>query len=346
MSNTSKKFSFRFGDLIEREELAGRLIRMIEAEDGGGHCLLLTGPEGIGKKSLAYPLAARLLCADLSDNSQDACGVCDSCRYLEAGTHPDFVRLERGEDRGIKIDSVRAEVVRDLPLKPQIAARKVYLIDADDLNEQGQNALLKSLEEPPPYAVFILLAERPEELLETIRSRSTEITVPPLSPDAVRAIIAPLAKSPEEREFAVQFANGNPGMAMRLVDDSSFPEFRRETILRLLNLTKSGRIKVLTEDYDFMNDNRDRLDQILRIWQSVLRDLLIVERAPHDLMHSDYREPITQVARHLARKQDAPGALVHAYEAIDEFRDSMQVNTSFEVAAGQLLLTLRKALHI
>ncbi len=173
------------GDLLAdllRQHQAGQL----------GHALLVSGPAGVGKATLVRSLVATILCDQGSEGH--ACGQCPPCVQLEAGSHPDLLWVKRREDersgklkRDIAIDQVR-EMIERLSLAAQYGRGKFAVIDrVDELNVAGRNAILKTLEEPPPATVLILLSERPLGLPATVRSRCRRLRVPPPSRDAAEA---------------------------------------------------------------------------------------------------------------------------------------------------------------
>ena len=206
----------RFSDVVGHSDAAALLDRSIETQRLGS-AYLLVGPPGIGKRRLADAFAARLLCA--SPVNGDSCGACAHCTRVASGVHPDVRIVEREpERRDIRIEQAR-ELCRWLSLRPLMAARKVAVIDgAEQLNEHGQNALLKTLEEPPGASVLILTANAATLLLPTVRSRCQRIRLDPLPAAAVRDILLASGVDAADATWLVAQADGSPGRGLALAD--------------------------------------------------------------------------------------------------------------------------------
>ena len=163
------------------EELLGnqRLKENISGSLRRGRCAhfyLISGPEGSGKHTLARLLAAGLLCQE----QEKPCLRCHACRKVLSGTHPDFITVDDPDKKTVPVDLIR-EARADIYIRPNEGERKIYLFPrAQDMGLPGQNALLKVLEEPPSYGVFLLLTDNPEKLLPTVRSRCEELRLLPL----------------------------------------------------------------------------------------------------------------------------------------------------------------------
>ena len=168
-------FEALLGNERLKENLTGSLRR-----GHISHFYLICGPEGSGKHTLAKHLAAAILCG----RENAPCGVCSACRKVLGGNHPDFITVTDPEHKNIAVKIVR-EIRDDVFIRPNEAEHKIYLF-AQDLGIEGQNALLKVLEEPPEYGVFMLLTDNPEKILPTVRSRCTELNLLALPADTLR----------------------------------------------------------------------------------------------------------------------------------------------------------------
>ncbi len=193
-----------------------------------GHAYLFVGPSGVGKRLFAGELARALLCENPPAGRLDACDACSSCLLLDAGNHPDFFVAGRPEDRQeLPIDTVR-RLCQDLSLKPARGRRKVAILDdADDLNDESANCFLKTLEEPPPGSLLILIGTNLERQLPTIVSRCQVIRFAPL-PEALVAemLRAHGVQDPAQAARLARLAGGSPGKATALADPALW-SFRR-----------------------------------------------------------------------------------------------------------------------
>ena len=157
-----------FKDIVGHKDII-RYIQSAVQEDKVSHAYIINGERGSGKKILAELFAATLLC---EAKGSDLCNVCHSCKQAESGNHPDIIRVQHEKPNTISVEDIRTQVNNDVLIKPYQGPYKIYIIaEADLMTAQAQNALLKTIEEPPEYAVFFLLTENAESLLPTITSR-------------------------------------------------------------------------------------------------------------------------------------------------------------------------------
>lgn len=326
------------------------LTRLGTALTGGpGHAYLLTAPRGSGRTPLARAFAQALLC--MAPSASGACENCPSCRYFSRGVHPDYRELDaESGDKSIRVEQAR-RVAADLALLPQISVRKVCLIHADELNEQGHNALLKSLEEPPGHAVFILTATSPKRLPATVASRCQLIRLARNSPAEIERIL--LAKGVEDgsqRAFLARFAGGLPGLAVDLAGDEQFAGLRQDTLLWYDLLITSGRARLLTEGLAFLETNRDRMEIILAMLGRLLRDRLLLAKGSEEsrLTHVDRAAELRRDNDRLASRTACPAEcserLIRAYAAVQAAERGIALNAGFETLACRLSLVLRKEL--
>ena len=196
------------------------------------HAFLFVGPDGVGKKTFARTLAQALLCERSRESALDPCGACPSCLQVMAGTHPDVLEVEKPEDKHeLPIKAIR-DLCLDLGLKPMHGTRRVAIVDdADDLNDEAANAFLKTLEEPPPGSVLILIGTSPEVQLDTIVSRCRVVRFDPLPRDELAAVLVEqgVTADPAEADRLADLAEGSVNRARGLANPD-LERFRRDMI--------------------------------------------------------------------------------------------------------------------
>ncbi len=310
---------------------------------GAGHSFIITGASGSGKSLFAQEFAQYLLCQ--IPGAEGACGECNDCHYFLSGAHPDYKLLAPNSgEKSIKVADVRSKIGSDVRVLPQIAGRKVYVIEADGLNEEGQNALLKTLEEPPPDVFFVLTIVDAANLLPTILSRSCVI---PMMPSSEKEIIEILQQqqsfTPEDALFYARYSNGIPGQAIKLAQSQWFIDLRQETMELLLKLPVVDKAYLLIDGYTFLDANKEHISEILLLIQLFLRDLMILQSLSkaETILNQDYYQESRDliITYHIT----APN-LIKAQEAVAFTQRALKGNCSFESTACQLLLSLQKEL--
>jgi DNA polymerase-3 subunit delta' len=219
---------------IRGHEALSRSFAEVVAHGRLGHAYLFAGPAGVGKKLFARELAKAILCETAKDRV-DACDRCASCLLVEAGTHPDVISINRPEDKNEFPIAVIRDLTEKLAMKPARGGYKFAVIDdADDFNAESANALLKTLEEPPPRSVVILLATDSERQLPTILSRCQLIRFAPLPPALVAELLRKQEIEPDRAELLARVSNGSLGQAIELSDPELW-NFRRTLLAELAN---------------------------------------------------------------------------------------------------------------
>lgn len=209
-----------FDSLLGNEQLKSGLTRSLE-RGHISHFYLISGPEGSGKHTLSRLLSAALVCR----GDHAPCLSCPACRKAMSGAHPDVITVDDPEKKTVSVSLVR-QAKADIYVRPNEAPRKVYIFPrAQDMGLEGQNALLKVLEEPPEYGVFLLLADNPQKLLPTVRSRCTELKMLPLPDDLLRSrLMKTHPELPGEvLEGAVRRSGGFLGQAEALLSREADP---------------------------------------------------------------------------------------------------------------------------
>jgi DNA polymerase III subunit delta' len=349
-----------FRDIVGHKRLISLLSRAV-ARQTLPPSLLFAGPVGVGKRRVALAVAEAVNClkpqskgsglisrrgeGEMSPDPIDACGECASCKRIARGVHLDVIVIEPGDSGSIKIEQVRDAIDR-ADYRPFEGKRRVVVIDhADALVPQAQNALLKTLEEPPSASIFILVSAMPDALLPTVLSRCPRLRFGPLSAaDVAGALVANHGYSDGDARAAASDADGSIGRALEL-DSADLADARQEAG-RLLE--QAARVSDPSRRIDAVRDltaskgggpgaERDQLAACLRALASLLRDTSILALGGDRRMlgNADLEQPLTA----LSRAFDARRSL-SAYAAVDEALAALERNASPKVVADWLVLQL------
>jgi DNA polymerase III subunit delta' len=260
-------------------------FRQIVARGRLAHAYLFVGPAGVGKRRFATELAKALLCEapGKSVGVLDACDQCAACLLVDAGTHPDLFQVSRPEDKNeLPIDAM-TDFCRNFSLKPARGHGKIGIIDdADDFNEESANCFLKTLEEPPPGSLFLLIGTSLDRQLGTIKSRCQPVRFAPLSDTHVRTLLQKQGVDVGLLDRLVRLAAGSPGQAAALADESLW-KFRRY-VLQALVQPKVNSVEAAKEFVKFAEEagketagQRRRANQALRLLIEGLIDAIRVQ---------------------------------------------------------------------
>ena len=283
-------------------------VEMLQRHVANGtlrHAYLLTGPASVGRRTLALRLAQALNCANPSAPGVP-CRVCRVCKQIESGQFMDLMVIQAENEGGsLKVDQIR-EVTKFLSLRPYQSSYKIVLfLRFQEANASAQNALLKTLEEAPGYAVLLLTADSAEQLLPTIVSRCEILRLRPLALAEVKNFLILRGVSDEKAEFLAHLAGGRPGYALRLSQDEKALAFRAEKLEDLHRLLADN----LGDRFHYaekLAKDKDVFRQTLVIWLSYWRDMLLnTSGASAALTNIDRAEEIeglgSRVDRSLAR---------------------------------------------
>ncbi|AOV16965.1 DNA polymerase III subunit delta' [Acidihalobacter aeolianus] len=252
------------------------------------HAYLLSGIAGLGKLDFALAFAQAVLCSQRSEEGL-ACGTCRSCRLISAGTHPDRLLVSpEAAGKPIRIDAVR-ELIEFLTLSPSLGARRIVIVQpADALNVFAANSLLKTLEEPAPGALLLLVSDRPASLPATIRSRCQSLRFgPPSPPEGLSWLETSLESSAERRAPALARAGGAPLAALRYADDEALRT--RSGLIAALERLGDSRVDPGTLADELDSTAADGLLDTLAAW---LRDLIRVGSGAAVRENPDYAKQL------------------------------------------------------
>lgn len=324
-----------FDSVVGQREVVGSLENAIR-NDKVAHAYIFTGPKGIGKRMVAEAFAGILLCGERSGSR--ACGCCACCRMVENGSNPDFIVIE-AEGNSIGIEEIR-KIQSEIIVKPLYSEKKIYLIaDADKMTVQAQNCLLKTLEEPPPYAVLILTTSNYNAILETIRSRTLKYSFKKNTHDEIQGILEKkLETHLENINFVRAYSDGVPGVALELAGSEEFAALREKTVELVFKLAKSKLVDVFTI-YDFFEANKNNIDILLDIMLLVYRDLLVAKKSHNGnvLINSDKKDIILRNAENFSLDK-----LVANIEEVETARRNIKQNANYQLAIEVMLMKLQE----
>ena len=297
------------------------------------HAYLFIGGAGAGKRLIANTFAKALQC---ESGVNTPCGICRSCQAFDHGNHPDIIYV-RGEKKNIVVDEIREQILETVDLKPYHYQKKIYIIEkADTMNVQAQNALLKTLEEPPAHAVFLLLAERAEAFLPTILSRVVTMKIRPLSEGMIAEYLMQNGLSEEESHILAAYAQGRIGQALELKEDEFFREMRQDILgkLEALPSMHEGEAYWMAKELEVYNNDLRFLD-IMELWY---RDLLAAKslREERYLIQKDKKSEIFRNAKVPAE------LLAKKAEAVRTARMRLAQNANFRLTLEVMLMELKE----
>jgi DNA polymerase III subunit delta' len=302
------------------------------------HAYLISGPARLGKMQFALALAQALNC-EHADADARPCGECRSCRLAASGNHPDLLFSERDEKSGaLRIDTIRA-LNRALALKPFASRYRVAIFDGFGAAQpRAQDALLKTLEEPPDYAILLVLAERPEHVLPTIVSRCQHLPLTPLPPADVETLLLEKGVPADQAALIARVSAGRLGWALAAAADPAHMADRGRAIAALEAALLGGvrsRLVVSQELDAATSGQRDVLVEILYIWQGFWRDVLMLQSGYEEgVMNIDATDAL-DTAADTCDLTEANRAIQDTREAIRALRDS---NVTPRLTLDRLLL--------
>ena len=299
------------------------------------HAYLFAGPPGLGRRALALRFAQALNCEEPSGPGIP-CGECRNCKQIAAMQHPDLTVIQADAEGGtMKVDQIR-EARRLLTLKPYAANYRVALfLRFHEANDSAANALLKTLEEAPSYAVLILTADNPEQLLPTIVSRCEVLRLRPLQIEAVQKALEEKGFESSQSKLIAHISGGRFGYAHRLLESESLLAEREERLNDLQSLISASRVEKFSYA-DKLSKDKDSMRRVILLWLSYWRDVMLrTAQAKSPLVNADRNLEIEDIAH----RMDLSSArrIVHQLEGTLE---KMEKNVNPRLLAEVLLLDL------
>ncbi len=325
---------FSFSEIVGHEQIKEHLQTAIR-DKKPFHAYIFQGDVGVGKETIARTFAAGLQC---HSQTERPCKECVSCRQIDSGNQPDVIWVQR-ERSSIGVEEIREQLCNTMDIRPFSSPYKIYIVpEAERMTEAAQNAVLKTIEEPPEYGVVILLTSNINGLLPTIRSRCLRLEFHPLATSTVEQYLKDHCQVPDYlAKASAAFAQGNLGKAMRYAGSEDFIN-RKDQILGLLRgidrMDVSDMLDVIKDMGTRKDEVRDYID-LMALWY---RDVLVF-KATKDINQLLFQEEVTYISREASHRSYEK--IEQILQAFDKAKIRLRANVSFDVTMELMLLTLK-----
>ncbi|MDD6571523.1 MAG: DNA polymerase III subunit delta' [Thermoflexaceae bacterium] len=325
-----------FESIVGHEKIKEHLMNAIKLNKIS-HAYILNGEEGIGKKTIASVFAKAVQC---EEGGVEPCGKCHSCIQAESGNQPDIIWVSHEKPASIGVEDVRLQVNSDILIKPYSSRYKVYIIDeAQKMTVQAQNALLKTIEEPPSYGIIMLLTTNADSLLPTILSRCVTLNLKPLSNKEIEDYLMTKEKIPDYRaRFAASFAQGRLGRAIDIATSENFNELK-DNVLHLLKYIDEMELTEIIEAIKQAFVHKMNIEDYIDFMMMWYRDVLIY-KSTNDANLVIFKDELKYIRKD-ATDRSYEG-LNRILRAMDVAKTRLAANVNFDLTMELMLLTIKE----
>ena len=325
-----------FHDILGHEQIIAHLQNAIE-EDKVSHAYIFNGPEASGKMMLAEAFAMALQC---EGEGKRPCLECRSCRQAADHNQPDIIYVSHEKPNTIGVDDIRTQINNDIDIKPYSSRYKVYIVDeAQKMNQQAQNALLKTIEEPPAYAIILLLTTNADSFLQTILSRCITLNLKAVKEDKIKEYLMKHYQIPDyQADICAAFSQGNVGKAIQLASSEEFGELKASVLQLMKRLEDidlyemTGAVKQIAEYKLSVNDYFD----LMMIW---FCDVLYL-KATNDVDGLIFKDEVYDIKKQAAKRSYQ--GIETILEALEKAKIRLNANVNFDLVIELLLLTIKE----
>lgn len=325
-----------FRDVIGHEDIMNHLQSAIKTNKVS-HAYIFQGEDGIGKNFVADIFAATLLC---SEHGEEPCTKCKSCLQAVSGNQPDIRRITH-EKASIGVDDIRLQLNNDIAIKPYVGPYKIYIIDeAEKMTEQAQNALLKTIEEPPQYAIILLLTNNSNAFLQTILSRCVILNFKVVDKHKIKEYLISKEQIVDyQAEISATFSGGNLGKALKYATSERFMKMK-EDIIHLMIHMEGMDLSDIAEAVKYFSENKTDILDCLDLMLLWYRDILMF-KATQDGNLLVYKEEVPTIKKQA--KLSSFEGLEQIIQAFATVKSRLNANVNFDVAMELLLLSMKES---
>lgn len=317
----------KFHDVCGQEALINHMQNAIRLGKIS-HAYIISGEKGFDKLSLAEAFAQAMLCSNLNN---EPCGECTSCRKAIHHNHPDIIYISHEKPNLISAKEIREQIVGTVDIIPYESKRKVYIVeDGELINEQGQNILLKTIEDPPGYATLIILTTNRDMFLPTVISRCVCLDMQPVSNETIKAYLMRKGIVDYQADMAIDFAEGNPGKALMIADDIEFKE-RRRLVISIFREYKNYDPNDIAKLAERLEKDKDNIDSFMDLLLLFMRDALIINTTG-DETRVHYREELSNLRELSKESISRINELINiVYEAKNRINTGVTISFAIEI---------------
>jgi len=324
-----------FSEIKGHAQIIGSLKESME-KGRVSHAYIFSGKKGSGRKTMANAFAKAMQC---EAGCGKACGKCASCRSFDSKNNPDVYYVYPTKTKALSVDDVREQIIERVKTKQYRCRYKIFIVDnAETMTQQAQNALLKTLEEPPEYVVIMLIAENMKSILPTVLSRCVELKFMPLKNDDVKEYLSEKqGLSQTDAAFFAEYSMGSIGRAVQLSQDEDFANMRRDLYEKLSAITRMSVSSVMTLGASF--EKYKGYSEFLEMIFMWYRDIYTAKRFKSDkyIIQKDMKEDIMALAEHYSFE-----SLERITDAIKRTEELLSFNTNFQLAMEMLFMEIKE----
>ena len=325
-----------FSEIIGHNQIVDHLKNAIRLEKVS-HAYILNGENNSGKMMIAEAFAMALQC---ESGKEEACMQCRSCHQAKEHNHPDIIYVSHDKPNIISVDDIRQQINNDIVIKPYSSKYKIYIVDeAEKMNVQAQNALLKTIEEPPRYAVILLLTTNADSFLQTILSRCITLNLKSVKEDLIKEYLMKKYKIPDyQADVCAAFAQGNVGKAIQLASSDEFNELKH-TALSIVKRMEDIDLYELSQLIKQINEFKPKIQEYFDLLTLWFRDVLYM-KATNDVNNLIFKDEVYDIKKQAAKRSYS--GIETILQALEQARVRLNANVNFDLVIELLLLTIKE----
>ena len=325
-----------FKDIIGHNQIVDHLKNAIRMEKVS-HAYILNGENNAGKMMLAEAFAMALQC---EAHKEEPCMECRSCHQAKDHNQPDIIYVSHDKPNVISVDDIRQQINNDIVIKPYNSKYKIYIVDeAEKMNPQAQNALLKTIEEPPAYGIILLLTTNADSFLPTILSRCITLNLKSVNEELIKSHLMKKYQIPDyQADVCAAFAQGNVGKAIQLAASDEFNELKTSAlsvVKKLEDLDLYELNKLCKQISEFKPKIQEYFD-LLTLW---FRDVLYM-KATNDVNNLIFKDEVYDIKKQAAKRSYS--GIENILQALEQSRVRLNANVNFDLVIELLLLTIKE----